>query len=158
MPHVDTNAPLVTNSDAAMWRQDHASACRYIEALLAEKIKLLAAKNVTITMPPPTETEMVKALTEQMQSWHVEAERRKSQIARLHEELAEKEASIEALLEERETWAPVMEAAKTWYESGRAKICLAEPHCNGAWERYEAAHERLVAAIAAALKEGNADG
>ena len=90
MPHVDTNAPLVTNSDAAMWRQDHASACRYIEALLAE----------------------------------------------------------------RETWAPVMEAAKTWYESGRAKICLAEPHCNGAWERYEAAHERLVAAAAAALKEG----
>ena len=37
MPHVDTNAPLVTNSDAAMWRQDHASAIRYIEALLAER-------------------------------------------------------------------------------------------------------------------------
>ena len=37
MPNVDTNAPLVTNSDAAMWRQDHASAIRYIEALLAER-------------------------------------------------------------------------------------------------------------------------
>ncbi len=37
MPHVDTNAPLATNSDAAMWRQDHASACRYIEVLLAER-------------------------------------------------------------------------------------------------------------------------
>ena len=37
MPHVDTNAPVVTNSDAAMWRKDHASAIRYIEALLAER-------------------------------------------------------------------------------------------------------------------------
>ena len=37
MPNVDTNAPLVTNSDAAMWREDHASAIRYIEALLAER-------------------------------------------------------------------------------------------------------------------------
>lgn len=33
MPHVDDGS-LVTNSDAAMWRQDHASAIRYIEALL----------------------------------------------------------------------------------------------------------------------------
>ena len=37
MPHVDTNAPLVTNSDAAMWRRDHDTACRYIEVLLAER-------------------------------------------------------------------------------------------------------------------------
>ncbi len=37
MPNVDKNAPLATNSDAAMWRQDHASAIRYIEALLAER-------------------------------------------------------------------------------------------------------------------------
>ena len=37
MPIVDTNAPLVTNSDAAMWRQDHDAAKRYIEALLAER-------------------------------------------------------------------------------------------------------------------------
>lgn len=37
MPNVDTNAPLVTNSDAAMWRQDHDAAKRYIEALLAER-------------------------------------------------------------------------------------------------------------------------
>ena len=36
MPNVDKNAPLVTNSDAAMWRQDHDAAKRYIEALLAE--------------------------------------------------------------------------------------------------------------------------
>lgn len=42
MPHVDTNAPLATNSDAAMWRQDHASACRYIEALLAEREESMA--------------------------------------------------------------------------------------------------------------------
>jgi hypothetical protein len=39
MPNVDTNAPLATNSDAAMWRTDHASACRYIEALLAERTR-----------------------------------------------------------------------------------------------------------------------
>ena len=37
MPNVDKNAPQVTNSDAAMWRQDHASAIRYIEALLEER-------------------------------------------------------------------------------------------------------------------------
>ena len=37
MPNVDTNAPLATNSDAAMWREDHASAIRYIEALLEER-------------------------------------------------------------------------------------------------------------------------
>lgn len=36
MPRVDSNAPLVTNSDAAMWREDHESAIRYIEALEAE--------------------------------------------------------------------------------------------------------------------------
>ena len=40
MPIVDTNAPLATNSDAAMWRQDHASAIRYIEALEAENARL----------------------------------------------------------------------------------------------------------------------
>lgn len=38
MPNVDKNAPLVTNSDAAMWRQDRASAIRYIEALLAAEL------------------------------------------------------------------------------------------------------------------------
>jgi hypothetical protein len=37
MPHVDTSAPLATNSDAAMWRQDHDAAIRYIEVLLAER-------------------------------------------------------------------------------------------------------------------------
>jgi len=37
MPNVDTNAPLATNSDVAMWRQDHDAAKRYIEALLAER-------------------------------------------------------------------------------------------------------------------------
>ena len=42
MPIVDTNAPLATNSDAAMWRQDHASAIRYIEALLAEREESVA--------------------------------------------------------------------------------------------------------------------
>jgi hypothetical protein len=40
MPDVDTNAPVVTNSDAAMWRQDHGSAIRYIEALQAEVARL----------------------------------------------------------------------------------------------------------------------
>ena len=39
MPNVDTNAPLATNSDAAMWRQDHDAAIRYIEALLAERAR-----------------------------------------------------------------------------------------------------------------------
>ena len=37
MPRVDSNAPLATNSDAAMWREDHDAAIRYIEALLAER-------------------------------------------------------------------------------------------------------------------------
>ena len=41
MPHVDDGS-LVTNSDAAMWRQDHASAIRYIEALEAENARLKA--------------------------------------------------------------------------------------------------------------------
>jgi len=36
MPIVDDGS-LATNSDAAMWRTDHASACRYIEALLEER-------------------------------------------------------------------------------------------------------------------------
>ena len=43
MPLVDKNAPQVTNSDAAMWRRDHASAIRYIEALLAENTRLREA-------------------------------------------------------------------------------------------------------------------
>jgi len=38
MPIVDTNAPLATNSHAAMWRQDHDAAKRYIEALLAAEM------------------------------------------------------------------------------------------------------------------------
>lgn len=37
MQVVDENAPIATNSDAAMWREDHESAIRYIEALLAER-------------------------------------------------------------------------------------------------------------------------
>lgn len=37
MPHVDRDAPLASNSDAAMWRQDHDAAIRYIEALLEER-------------------------------------------------------------------------------------------------------------------------
>jgi len=39
MPNVDANAPLATNADAAMWRQDHDAAIRYIEALLAERTR-----------------------------------------------------------------------------------------------------------------------
>jgi hypothetical protein len=42
MPRVDSNAPLATNSDAAMWRRDHASACRYIETLLVEREESMA--------------------------------------------------------------------------------------------------------------------
>ena len=38
MPRVDSNAPLATNSDAAMWRQDHDAAKRYIDALLAAEL------------------------------------------------------------------------------------------------------------------------
>ncbi len=37
MPNVDRDAPQVTNSDAAMWREDHDAAKRYIEALLEER-------------------------------------------------------------------------------------------------------------------------
>ena len=39
MPIVDTNAPLATNSDAAMWREDHDAAKRYIEALLTGEME-----------------------------------------------------------------------------------------------------------------------
>lgn len=90
MPNVDTNAPLVTNSDAAMWRQDHASAIRYIEALL----------------------------------------------------------------EERERWAPVMEKAGEWLEYRRDAL---ETGSEDIAEAYMMADDALVAAIDAALKEGNAD-
>ena len=90
MPHVDDGS-LATNSDAAMWRQDHASAIRYIEALLAE----------------------------------------------------------------RERWAPVIEAARRLDVADWEYMAdLLMEECFARYER-EAAICRV---IAAALKEGNADG
>ena len=66
MPNVDTNAPLVTNSDAAMWRQDHASAIRYIEALLAERETwapvIEAAKTLRFTQDYDDTEEALEAL------------------------------------------------------------------------------------------------